>query len=72
MKRQHDCGNHYKGKLLTRDCLIPCRLGGENGGTQADIAQEKQLRAPHADLQATGRERYWAWIGLLKTQNHHQ
>lgn len=37
---------------------------------QAEIGEAAESST--TDLQAAGEERYWAWFGLLKTQNHHQ
>lgn len=39
-------------------------------GMQADPGLEKWLRFLYLVLQATGRQRHWTWLGILKPQRH--
>jgi hypothetical protein len=64
--RHHNQGNSNKRKQLILGLLtvsnvsyIHSHYGGEHGGTQADIALEKNLRVLHLDPQAARRKRHY-------------
>ena len=61
VKRRHDHGNSYKRKHLTGvglqfRGLTHCYSKKKNGGTQADMVLEKELRLLHPDKQTAGKE----------------
>jgi hypothetical protein len=61
MKRPYDHSSSYKGQHLIGTGLhikglVQYHQGGKHGSVQADMVMEKELRALHLDLQATGRD----------------
>jgi hypothetical protein len=48
---------------------VSYHYGGKHGSGQADMVLQKELRVPHLDLRASGRENetHWAWLRVSET-----